>query len=153
MARFHTEAEAVAVGFTHEDAAHVEVDHGLVEAEIAGLEAGRAARAKRSVERIAQTEGELIAAVVEAGVVVPVTPRTARTGNQLHVEVFAFGNRAVAVGIQLLPVRLAIGVTEVVGAFGIALVVGTERIRLGGRAERDFRVEPGVEILAGAIAQ
>jgi len=143
----------VAVVGAHEDAAYIEVGHGLLERVIAGLEAGGAGRAERGVERIAQTVGEFVAAVVEAGVVVPLAPLAARTGHQLHVEVLAFGDGAVAVRVELLPVGFAVGIAEVVGAFGIALVVGAERIGLGGRAERDFGVEPGVEILAGAVAQ
>src|SRR5690606_18740876 len=111
------------VGVVADEAtAEVEVRQGLGEAVVADAEAGGAVRAQRGSERVGQAEGEVVGAVVEAGVVVPLAQLAARAGDQGHVQVLAHRNRAEAVRIDLLPVGRALGIAVVVGAFGIALV-------------------------------
>ncbi len=152
-AGFQAQTQAVTVVALGEHPAQVEVAHGQFIAVIAGLERGRTGGTQRGIERIAQAVGEGVEAVVQAGVVIPFTPLALRTGHGLHVAVLAFGNRAVAVRIELGPVGVAVGVAEVVRTFTVALVEGAEEIELGGFAERQFAVDPGVEVLGPAIAQ
>ncbi len=136
-----------------EHAADVEIEQRLPELVVAGAETGRAGRAQRGVERIAQPIGESVAAVVQAGVVVPFAPLAAQAGDHGGVAVLAQRQRAIAVRVDLLPVGHAVRVAEVVGAFGIALVEGPERIEFGGVADRQFRVEPAVDVLGFTVAQ
>ncbi|KAG1267188.1 hypothetical protein G6F65_013951 [Rhizopus arrhizus] len=154
VACFHAKAQrvadAVALG---EYTAQVEVAHRLRVLVIGGLEAGRAGRAQRGVERITQAVGEVVLAVIQAAVIAPLAPLAAHAGHGLHVAVLALGDRPVAVRIDLLPVGIAIGVAEVVRAFGIALVEGAERVEGRGLAHRNLGVQPQVDVLALAIAQ
>ncbi|KAG0941864.1 hypothetical protein G6F31_014956 [Rhizopus arrhizus] len=97
--------------------------------------------------------GEVVLAVIQAAVIAPLAPLAAHAGHGLHVAVLALGDRPVAVRIDLLPVGIAIGVAEVVRAFGIALVEGAERVEGRGLAHRNLGVQPQVDVLALAIAQ
>ena len=153
-ARFQAQAQAVGdVVALGEHAAEIEVRHRQFIAVITGLEPGRAGRAQRGVERVAQAVGEGVDAVIQARVVVPLAPLALRTGHGLHVAVLALGDRAVAVRVDLRPVGVAVRVAEVVRAFAVALVEGGEAVERGGFAERQLCVVPGVQILGLAIAK
>jgi len=136
-----------------EAAAEVQVGQGLGEAVVGHAEAGGAVRTQRGVERFAQPVGELVGTMVEAGVVVPGAEAAAHAGHQADVEVLADRNRAVAVWIHLRPVGLAFRVTVVVGALGIALVPGAEAVQRGVAGQRQFGVEPAVQLPGVAVAE
>ncbi len=148
-----TEFDAGGERMRAEYPADVEIEQRLPELVIAGAETGRAGRTERSVERVLQAIGERVAAVIEAGVVVPLAPLAAQAGDRGGVAVLAQRQRAVAIRIDLLPVGDAVRVAEVVGALGVALVEGAEGVQLGAVADRQFGVEPTVDVLGLAIAQ
>ena len=148
-----TELQPGGEGVLAEHAAQIKVAQGLLEPVVSGLEAGGAGGTERRVQRVGQAKAEIVDAVVETGVIVPVAPLTAYAGDRREIAVLAFGDRTVAIRVDLAPVVAAIGIAEVVRTFRVALVVGAEQIRGGGLAQRQLAVEPQVQVTRCAIAQ